>query len=52
MTTLRSVLSQLIPVWSGTLFNLVYDLDYIDSDCFAQKQPIVVPAATFLSQLI
>jgi len=33
-------------------FQVVYDLDYIDADCFVHKQPVIVPAKTFLSQLI
>jgi len=34
-------------------FQVVIDLDYVDADCFAKPQgPIVVPARTFLSQLI
>lgn len=33
-------------------FQVVYDLDYIEADCFAHKHPIIVPASTFLSQLI
>jgi len=28
------------------------DLDYVERDCFAVKKPIIVPAKTFLSQLI
>jgi predicted AAA+ superfamily ATPase len=33
-------------------FQAVLDLDFIDVDCFASKTPVVVPAATLLSQLI
>ena len=28
------------------------DLDYVEQDCFAVKKPIIVPAKTFLSQLV
>jgi predicted AAA+ superfamily ATPase len=33
-------------------FQVVFDADYIEADCFAHHQPIIVPAKTFLSQLI
>jgi len=34
-------------------FQLVVDADYVDADCFAKPcDPIVVPAKTFLSQLL
>ena len=33
-------------------FQIVLDMDYIDKDCFSHKEPIIVPARTFLSQLI
>jgi len=34
-------------------FQVVLDADYVDADCFAQpRSPIVVPARTFLSQLL
>lgn len=33
-------------------FQVVFDLDFVDLDCFAEKEPIIVPAKTFLSQLI
>lgn len=34
-------------------FQVVIDADYVDADCFAkQRGPIVVPAKTFLSQLL
>jgi len=33
-------------------FQVVLDMDYVDADCFKHKAPIVVPAKTFLSQLI
>jgi len=34
-------------------FQVVIDADYIDADCFAKpKAPLVVPARTFLSQLL
>ncbi|WP_457575569.1 hypothetical protein [Desulfomarina sp.] len=28
------------------------DLDYIEADCFSAKRPLIVPAKTFLSQLV
>ncbi|HSW86181.1 MAG TPA: AAA family ATPase [Rhabdochlamydiaceae bacterium] len=33
-------------------FQIGFDLPYIDKDCFEIKTPIIVPATTFLSQLI
>jgi len=33
-------------------FQVVADLPYVDADCFAEHGPLVVPARTFLSQLL
>ena len=33
-------------------FQVVLELPYVDADCFARKEPVVVPARTFLSQLL
>jgi len=33
-------------------FQVCMDLDYVEADCFAQKSPLIVPARTFLSQLV
>ncbi|MCT4635321.1 MAG: AAA family ATPase [Rickettsiales bacterium] len=33
-------------------FQVVHNLDYIDRSCFETKKPMIVPARTFLSQLI
>ena len=34
-------------------FQVVVDADYVDADCFAKPRgPVVVPARTFLSQLL
>ena len=33
-------------------FQVVIDMDYVDVDCFSYEEPIIVPAKTFLSQLI
>ncbi len=33
-------------------FQIGFDLPYIDQDCLKFKEPIIVPAKTFLSQLI
>lgn len=33
-------------------FQVIFNMDYIDSDCFAATEPTIVPAKTFLSQLI
>jgi len=33
-------------------FQVVLDLPYVDADCFARSTPTVVPARTFLSQLL
>ena len=39
---------------SGALhaFQVVLDLPYVDKDCFSSEKPIIVPARTFLSQLV
>jgi uncharacterized protein len=33
-------------------FQVVFDMDYVEGDCFASSRPIIVPAKTFLSQLV
>lgn len=33
-------------------FQVVIDMEYVDADCFAHTRPLVVPALTFLSQLL
>lgn len=33
-------------------FQVAIDMDYLDIDCFSYHQPIIVPAKTFLSQLV
>ena len=33
-------------------FQVVFDKDYIAKDCFAYSTPVIVPAQTFLSQLV
>src|SRR3972149_3191674 len=33
-------------------FQVVFDMDYIPRDCFKQSEPIIVPAQTFLTQLV
>ena len=33
-------------------FQVVYDAPYVDVDCFSRTDPVVVPARTFLSQLL
>ena len=33
-------------------FQVTRDLPYVNRDCFEENQPVKVPAATFLSQLI
>jgi predicted AAA+ superfamily ATPase len=33
-------------------FQIGFDIPYIDKDCFENKNPIIVPAKTFLSQLV
>jgi hypothetical protein len=33
-------------------FQISFDLPYVDRDCFEEKGPIIVPAKTFLSQLV
>ncbi len=33
-------------------FQVVMELPYVDKDCFKTTGPIIVPAKTFLSQLV
>ena len=33
-------------------FQVVFDLDFVDRDCFGVAEPVRVPATTFLSQLV
>ena len=33
-------------------FQVVFDMDYVQADCFKKTMPTIVPAQTFLSQLI
>lgn len=33
-------------------FQVVFDMEYVPEDCFRHKDPIIVPARTFLSQLV
>jgi len=33
-------------------FQVALDLEFVDRDCFAENRLLVVPAATFLSQLV
>lgn len=33
-------------------FQVVFNMNYVEGDCFASTRPIIVPAKTFLSQLI
>ena len=33
-------------------FQIVLNAEYVDADCFVEKNPVIVPASTFLSQLI
>ncbi len=33
-------------------FQVVYDLPYVNADCFQYHEPVIVPAITFLSQLV
>ncbi|NGX37896.1 MAG: hypothetical protein K1000chlam2_01064 [Chlamydiae bacterium] len=33
-------------------FQVVLNMPYVDANCFAEKKPLIVPAKTFLSQLI
>ena len=33
-------------------FQVVFDMPYVDADCFKFHEPIIVPVTTFLSQLI
>ncbi len=33
-------------------FQVVFDMDYVDKDCFSYHKPVIVPAKTLLSQLI
>jgi hypothetical protein len=33
-------------------FQVAFDLPFVAKDCFTEKGPVLVPARTFLSQLI
>ena len=33
-------------------FQVVFDMEYVSSDCFKYTEPIIVPARTFLTQLV
>jgi len=33
-------------------FQVVLNMPYVDQDCFSKMEPIIVPASTFLSQLV
>ncbi len=33
-------------------FQVAFDLEFVERDCFAETRPVIVPAATFLSQLV
>lgn len=33
-------------------FQVVFDMDYVQKSCFLEKGPLIVPAQTFLSQLV
>lgn len=33
-------------------FQVAFDLEYIAQDCFSVIKPVIVPATTFLSQLV
>jgi hypothetical protein len=33
-------------------FQVVMDMPYVEADCFAREGPVLVPARTFLSQLL
>ncbi|MCB1119301.1 MAG: ATP-binding protein [Chlamydiia bacterium] len=33
-------------------FQVVMDQPYVEADCFSHNEPVIVPAATFLSQLV
>lgn len=33
-------------------FQIVFNHDFVEKDCFEEKAPVIVPASTFLSQLV
>ena len=33
-------------------FQVAFDLDYVQRNCFETEGPVIVPASTFLSQLV
>jgi hypothetical protein len=33
-------------------FQVVFNTEYVSADCFLEKTPVIIPASTFLSQLI
>lgn len=34
------------------VFQIAFDMDYVDKDCFELEKPMIVPALTFFSQLV
>ncbi len=34
------------------ILQIVLDASYVEADCFSQSDPVIVPARTFLSQLL
>ena len=37
---------------ASNAFQAVFDMEYINADCFKRSQPVIVPVQTLLSQLI
>ncbi len=53
----KSGLTQALQYYYKTIhpqhaFQVVFDMDYVDNDCFALQRPVIVPVQTFLSQLV
>ncbi len=38
--------------WAPHAFQVAFDLPFVERNCFEEKGPILVPAKTFLSQLV
>ncbi len=56
-TSGRAELSKSLPLFQSQTgashaFQIAFDLDYIEADCFERNKPTIVPARTFLSQLV
>jgi predicted AAA+ superfamily ATPase len=56
-STARGGISPALPYYASKIgtehaFQIAFDLAYVDRDCFHTPHPLIVPASTFLSQLV